>query len=142
MKLGIFLFFFLINTQLIGQTISGRVIDAISLNPAPYSTLEVKSKGIGWVSDSMGSFSLEITEGKISESDTLLIRSLGYISASVMVKNILNKTSIEFKMKPIVFLLDSIIIKPKSTSFLKGVNVEKGDGYSSCKEWLQKAVYI
>lgn len=138
----IFLSFLLNNNKVIGQIINGRVIDSKTLNAACYSTLEIKGKGIGWVTDSLGSFSIEIIKDKISEYDTLLIRSLGYSSATVIVKNILTESSIEFKLNPLVFQLDSIIIRPKNNSILKGVFVEKGDGYSGCREWLQKAVYM
>lgn len=138
----ILLFFLFLNHNLFGQTINGRVLDAQTLNSAPYSTLEIKGKGIGWVSDSMGSFSLEIPKDKISENDTLLIRSLGFSSTEVVLKNILNKPSIEFKLKPSIFQLDSIIIKPKNNSFIKGVTTEKTRASYGLREWAQIAVYM
>lgn len=140
--LRILSFFLFLNPDLLGQTINGRVLDTNTLNTAPYSTLEIKGKGIGWVSDSMGSFTLEIPKDKISENDTLLIRSLGFNSSEVLVKNILNKTSIEFKLKPSIFQLDSIIVKPKNNSFIKGVTLEKMQVNYRIKDYSQITVYM
>ena len=136
------LFFLSINNTLLGQTINGRVLDAKTLNTAPYSTLEIKGKGIGWVCDSMGSFILEIPKDRISANDTLLIRSLGFNPAEVVLKNILNEKSIEFKLKPSIFQLDSVVIKPKNNSFIKGVTLEKTRVNYRIKDYSQIAVYM
>lgn len=140
--LNFIIFFLLLNNKLLGQTITGRILDAKTLNTAPYSTLEIKGKGIGWVSDSMGNFILEIPKDKISDNDTLLIRSLGFISAEVMVKNILTEKSIEFKLKPSIFQLDTIVVKPKNNSFIKGVKNETTRADYGVKAWMQIAVYM
>ena len=142
LSVRILLFFLFLNHNLLGQTINGKVLDANTLSTAPYSTLEIKGKGIGWVSDSMGSFSLEIPKDIISENDTLLIRSLGFNSAEVVLKNILNITTIEFKLKPSIFQLDSIVIKPKNSSFIKGVTLEKTQVNYRIKDYSQIAVYM
>jgi hypothetical protein len=139
----IFIVFLLIlNNKILSQTISGRVLDAKTLSTAPYSTLEIKGKGIGWVTDSIGNFILEIPKDIISENDTLLIRSLGFSSTEVLLKSVLNNTSIEIKLRPSIFQLDTIIIKPKANSFIKGVTVEKAKANSGSSEWGQVAVYM
>ena len=53
MLFNLTLFLLSINNILLAQTVNGRVLDANTLNAAPYSTLEIKGKGIGWVSDSV-----------------------------------------------------------------------------------------
>lgn len=139
---NLLLFFFTLSNKLLGQTINGRVLNAQTLNNAPYSTLEIKGKGIGWVSDSTGSFTLEIPRDRITENDTLLVRSLGFYTSEVILKNILTEKTIEFKLKPSIFQLDSIVIKPKNNSFLKGIYKESTKANYGVREWMQIAVYM
>lgn len=139
---NLILFFFTLSNKLLAQTINGRVLDAQTLNVAPYSTLEIKGKRIGWVCDSMGNFTLEIPKDKISENDILIIRSLGFSSAEVLLKSILTETTIEFKLKPSIVHLDTFVVKPKNNSFFKGVNKNIERASSGSSEWGQIAMYM
>jgi CarboxypepD_reg-like domain len=144
-KFLVFYIIFLIlatNNKIFGQTINGKVLDAKTLNTAPYSTLEIKGKGIGWVSDSIGHFTIEIPRDKTSENDTLLIRSLGFTPTEVILKNILKESSLEIKLKPSFFQLDTIVVKPKNTSLVKGVTTASSRVSSASREWGQEALYI
>lgn len=95
-------------------TISGKIIDAETLEPLPFASIGLRGKPIGTVSNLEGEFDFHIpVEYK---NDLLTISMLGYVDLSGPVNQLLGKDSMVFKMKKAAQLLDEVIIQDSLTA--------------------------
>jgi len=76
----------------------GIIIDTISKQTLPYSTLIIDGTNIGTIADSNGCYELVIPD-TISNNRFVLISSLSYEDKDVRISNLLNHTSIELTPK-------------------------------------------
>ena len=94
--------------SLLAQTmkIKGRIIDAQSGEPVPYSNVMLKSTLAGAIADSAGWFRLSIS----GRRDTLLVSALGYISDTVPVSPLTDQ-SLMIPLEPNAFNLGEVNVK-------------------------------
>jgi hypothetical protein len=93
------------------QVFTGRVIDSRTSGPVPFATIRVKNKSIGVVANADGDFA--IPQRLISGSDTIIVSSIGYTTASFPVKTFVSGMVTELRLKPAVTELDEVVVKLK-----------------------------
>jgi hypothetical protein len=97
----------------LGQTFSGKVIDAKTQEPVPYVNIGIVKKGIGTVSDEKGSFKLTIDDQY--NSDTLRLSMIGYEPQRFLVSDFKKQFSQQeaiVVMKPAITELKEVTVKP------------------------------
>ena len=87
-------------------SISGQVLDSLSLEPLPYSTVISLNSGNGVVSDQTGKFFIKDMEA----GDSLKFSFLGYDSYSHYVAG--NASHLRVVLTPSVFMGPEVIIRP------------------------------
>ncbi|MFA0960950.1 carboxypeptidase-like regulatory domain-containing protein [Roseivirga sp. BDSF3-8] len=88
-------------------TIYGAVLDAESITPVPYTSVYVKNKPKGAVTDSAGYFTIQAVK-----SDTLLFSAVGYKRGTMVLPGDLpeDRYSMIQLMLPDTLLLDEVVI--------------------------------
>ena len=111
----IIIFFILFNgISALAQAFDGTVIDGTNKEKLAYVNIGIVGKGIGTVSDMNGKFSINLHDSL--NSYTLKFSYIGYESISFNVlefKKKLKDNSIDILMKPAVFSLSQVVVKPK-----------------------------
>lgn len=96
----------------IGQILNGQIIELGKDIPVKYSKIGVKHKSSGTISDSIGYFQIDLSN--LSESDTLVISSIGYEKMEFLVSHcktyLLNQENLKIELSPKNFELDEVII--------------------------------
>ncbi len=112
MKNIIFLFAFIqfVHAQTI---IKGTVIDKKTNEPIPFSSIGIKGKTMGTVSNENGYFEMALKE--INDADSLKISAIGYQSKSYAVKVAKNFTAEKIYLSESAVLLNEVVIKPSKT---------------------------
>ena len=101
----IFIFF---GCFIYGQKVfRGHIMDEETMNPISYASVGVLGKEIGSISDSAGTFKVNLPT-QVKESDTILITSVGYYSLKVAVKEATKKNM--FQLKAIEGVLPSVMV--------------------------------
>lgn len=97
-----------------GQTISGTVLDQKDNDVLSYVNIGVPGKNIGTVSNTQGSFSLDLT--KANDSDVLVFSTIGYKSKSILVSNLRanNKLLENIRLEREIYELSEVVVKPGS----------------------------
>ena len=112
---SIIIFLILFNCiSALAQAVDGRVMDGISKEKLAYVNIGIVGKGIGTVSDINGMFTINLHDSL--NSYTLKFSYIGYESISFNVlefKKKLKDNSIDILMKPAVFSLSQVVVKPK-----------------------------
>lgn len=111
----VILLIFFIDSFGLAQTISGSVMDDINKEKLAYVNIGIVGKGIGTVSDINGKFTINLHDSL--DSFTLKFSYIGYESSSFNVlefKKKLKDNTASISMKPVVFSLSQIVIKPKT----------------------------
>ena len=85
----------------------GHIMDEETMNPISYASVGVLGKEIGSISDSSGTFKVNLPN-QVKESDTILITSVGYYSLKVAVKEATTKNM--FQLKAIEGVLPSVMV--------------------------------
>lgn len=126
MKLFI-LSFILLSSLASGQVIKGIITDSVTNKPVPYVGIGILHKAIGTVSNSDGTFTINIPG--CAQSDTLQFSEIGYHDFDFILSKT-NHDTIErpVKLQPETEILNSISIVPKGKKHTKiiGNTVEKG----------------
>lgn len=102
------------------QELSGQITDIETKKPIPYSTVEVKNKGLGAASGLDGIFRLKLSYD-IDGADTLLIKSLGYFDSLLTLDEYQRNPKKNIKLRPKTFLLEALVVKPTPDILKKGV---------------------
>lgn len=100
------------------SNINGRVINKKSSAPVPFATIFLLGKN-GVVSNQSGYF--QLNKSTISENDTIEIRSLGYYSIKIPMKDVIiesNKPTI-FRLPPKVERIKEVVVYPKKDSTIR-----------------------
>ena len=85
----------------------GHIMDEETMHPISYASVGVMGKEIGSISDSSGTFKVNLPN-QVKESDTILITSVGYHSLKVAVKEATTKNM--FQLKAIEGVLPSVMV--------------------------------
>ncbi len=100
--------------------IRGRVLDKKDGLPLPFSSIYIKGKSIGTISNEEGEFLLKLSSPEIGE--TLIISSIGYKDFTSPVSALVN-TIADYSLKPDVVSIQEVIIrKMDPVSLLKNAN--------------------
>jgi len=93
---------------LLGQNLSGIVINEDNKKPIEYVNIGIINKDIGTVSDLEGKYSISIDSQ--FQKDTIMFSKIGYFPKKMKVKNLKSNTKITLKEKD--YLLEKVTIKP------------------------------
>jgi CarboxypepD_reg-like domain len=85
----------------------GHIMDEETMHPISYASVGVMGKEIGSISDSAGTFKVNLPN-QVKENDTILITSVGYHSLKVAVKEATKKNM--FQLKAIEGMLPSVMV--------------------------------
>jgi len=116
MKLNITKYFFLLfiitSSILYSQNtdslrLKGKIIETATGKGVPFAGIYLMKTTIGTISDSLGSFSLNIPKGKIN--DTLIVSSIGYSRVRHKVANFKNLKKIEIYLNDSIYLLEEVV---------------------------------
>jgi len=106
--------FLMLSFNLFAQTnnfLIGKVVDSVTLEPLPFSTIVLKDNNLGVFSNADGSF--KISSNPNFQSDSLIITFIGYQRTAIHVKN-LNENSIrKIYLKPINIQLADVEVVAK-----------------------------
>lgn len=87
-------------TNATGQgSITAKIKNAADASPVPYASVGIRGKTTGAISDSTGSFTLELTKN-LDYADTVVISSIGYTELKLTLRTFL--AGKEFILQPIV----------------------------------------
>lgn len=115
MRLTLSILFLLLGHLLLGQniTVSGKVIDAENKETLPFTSIWIKGKTIGTISNAEGAFDFHIpTEFK---NDTLVVSMLGYINFESPVNALATGQIHEIALKRSPMLLNELIVRDSLT---------------------------
>jgi hypothetical protein len=107
----IIILYFLIYNSVLGQNLSGIVINEKSKLPVEYVNIGVIGKNAGTVSDINGKFNLFIDPQ--FEEDTLLFSSIGYFPYSIKISELKKREDQTVLLKENVYQLNEVIVHPK-----------------------------
>lgn len=99
-----------INSSFGQKVIYGKVLDKNSKKPISYATIQVRSLGIGTVTNEGGIFKIMLANNAV---DSLSISCIGYNTSSVSVYNILTKSNVA-ELEPCEQKLPEVIVFPDS----------------------------
>lgn len=102
--LYVFLSLLILTFSVNGQSITGTVTDDIGIG-IPGASITVKGKSVGTATNENGEFSL--TDGQVSEGDSLVISHLGFYPETVFVKS---ESGLNVKMEPRPFNASEVVI--------------------------------
>ncbi len=88
--------------------IRGRVLDRKDGLPLPYSSIYLRGKSIGTISNEEGEFLLKLSSSEIGE--TLVISSIGYKDFASPLTSLVNSTA-DYFLKPDVVSIQEVIIR-------------------------------
>ncbi|MFO7371126.1 MAG: carboxypeptidase-like regulatory domain-containing protein [Bacteroidales bacterium] len=108
--------------------IRGRVLDRKDGLPLPYSSIYLRGKSIGTISNEDGEFLLKLNSSEIGE--TLIISSIGYKDFSSPVTSLVNSTADYFLKPDVVSIQEVIIRKIDPVSLLQNASVSIKKNYS------------
>jgi hypothetical protein len=102
--------FVVLASSLFSQTfeLSGRITDAKSNEPLPYSNVRVLNSTLGTAANSKGNYELRLSAGKY----TLVASYIGYFSDTIMVEINKNIEEVNFVLKETEIFLPDIVILP------------------------------
>jgi hypothetical protein len=140
MKKLYFIYFIFLSPLLFAQntyTIKGRISDAITHDPIPFSAINIKNTSLGKNTDFEGNFTFHLSN---IPSDSLIISCLGYFTKSVYLSKDSLTQIINVQLKPSAILLQEVKIyasgeNPAYRIIRKAVaaksenNYKKLDGY-------------
>ncbi|MEM8894491.1 MAG: carboxypeptidase-like regulatory domain-containing protein, partial [Bacteroidota bacterium] len=92
-------------------SISGVVVDASSNAPLAFSTISIKNKPIGVVANTDGLFDFTF-EAKYVD-DTIVVSRAGYELETLLISQIADGTSLEFRLVNKAVMLEEIVIREK-----------------------------
>lgn len=98
------------------KTIEGRIIDATSAEPLPYSNIWYKGTSVGTFSDAQGYFTL-----KAQDADTLTISTIGYNRLDIHK----SETSKPILLTPQPIILDEVHIESTKSTKLRQIGYKK-----------------
>lgn len=87
--------------------LKGKVIESSTGKPVPFAGIYLYKTTIGTISDSLGSFSLNIPKGRIN--DTLIVSSIGYSRFRQKISDYKNLKKIEIYLNDSIYLLEEVV---------------------------------
>ena len=108
-KYTIILCFLMFSHLLSAQTMTrvrGKILDATTGEPIPFSAISFKNKNIGSTSDFNGNFTLESAYA----SDILIVSSLGYVTKEVKINLNQNNFGLKISMQPNQIQLEEVSV--------------------------------
>jgi len=102
--------------------IRGRVLDRTDRQPLPFTSIYIKDKSIGTVSNEEGRFLLKLDAGYIS--DTLIISCIGYKHITEPISSLIS-TNKDYLLKTDVISIQEVIIRKISPVLLLQAATEK-----------------
>ena len=139
-----FLCFTLYGCHAFSQTnlfISGIVLDKETGNPLAYSTVGIKGRAKGVVTNKIGEF--DFTFSNTLLNDSLIISMMGYTSEIHAIKNLINRETLIFELKPKPILLDEVVINHpmlKPDQIVKKAIANIGSNYPE-EAYMMEAFY-
>lgn len=100
------------------QSFRGIVRSNATGEPLPYASVGVKNKNIGCIADQNGVFTINIDEA--TETDTIIIRYIGYSSAYYTLSEIDSEKRYHVDLKPISYKLEAIVIEGNPDKIILG----------------------
>jgi len=120
------IFLFLLPLIVFSQSISGRVIDAVTNEPLPYANMVLLSKNKGVTTNEEGMYTFNISG---ETNDILLISYLGYASQKIPLKQFQDKVNSSLNIELIEnrSLIDEVVLDVKKAKYTsrKKIGVEK-----------------
>jgi len=92
------------------QTISGQVLDSVTLEPLPYVTIKIASKNKGTLTNLEGRFKIEMDSLKFKK-DSIQISFLSYKQTKIPIASL--KDSIIIKLAPSAYTLGEVVVSPQ-----------------------------
>lgn len=135
-----FVAFLLMNVSLISQNIEGIVIDKESKTHLSFVQIGIIGKNIGTLSDENGRFKLNAK--KVSESDSIVISSLGYSTKYFTLAALQNSLPIielakEVYELPKIDLIAKPLTQKNKLGYAKTNSTKKSTGWSFSPNWSQ-----
>ena len=97
-------------SESIGQTCTGKVLDAETQLPIEYVSIGIIGKDIGTVSDSEGNYS--IRPGELSDPDSIRFSCVGYEPFTLNLNALKEEPQRTVLLKPKTLLLDEVVVLP------------------------------
>jgi hypothetical protein len=115
MRLGYTILFLLIGHALLAQniTVSGKVIDAENKETLPFTSIWIKGKTIGTISNADGAFDFHIPA--TYQNDTLVVSMLGYINFESPVHALATGRVHDIPLQRSPMLLNELIVRDSLT---------------------------
>lgn len=115
MKITLLLLFVLLGGALCAQeiTVSGKVIDAENKETLPFTSVWIKGKTIGTISNAEGAFDFHIPAE--FKNDTLVVSMLGYINFEAPVNTLATGRVHEIPLQRSPMLLNELIVRDSLT---------------------------
>jgi len=124
--LSIIALIILIQVDVSGQIIEGRIIDSKTNEPLEYVSIGIINTNFGTVTDSNGYFKFD---AKVKEQSIVRISMIGYESEKFTVKELINN-KIEIELIETTIELDEIIIEPTKERKVGATSSDRFSGWS------------
>ncbi|MFT4739048.1 MAG: Rps23 Pro-64 3,4-dihydroxylase Tpa1-like proline 4-hydroxylase [Cyclobacteriaceae bacterium] len=109
------------------QIITGQVLDGENDDPLPFATLVFKNSTVGTVSNSEGSFNLQMTSDQVL--DTIIISYIGYEDLFLSIP--MQTNNLKIRLTQAVMQLEELVILPLSPQdYLKRAVRKFGNNYA------------
>ena len=92
-------------------TVEGKIHDSATQEPVPYANIGIANSSIGTISNTDGSFSIEIPEKFLN--DTLLCSALGFGKKKLPIRLLGHKTIINIYLSEKITILKPVTISAK-----------------------------
>ncbi len=120
----VFIIFILTNKLIAQKTVTAKLTDMQTGKPVSYAAIELKSNASGTYTDTLGLFSLSISQSNIN--DSLEIYALGYKKKKIAINRLINTSNSLIKLEQKDILIKEVKVKPKNVKPVKlGVKAKK-----------------
>ena len=123
---SIIILILLIQVNVSGQIVEGRIIDSKSNEPLEYVSIGIINTNFGTVTDSNGYFTFN---AKVKELSIVRISMIGYESEKFTVKELINNKN-EIKLNETTIELSEIIIEPTKERKVGAMSSDRFSGWS------------
>lgn len=123
-------------SSLRSQTITSTIVDATTLEPIPYATVQINKKGV--ITNEEGRFSF-LMDTTIKPTDSLFISSMGYESLGKPLGEFMETT---IRLKPSPIELDPVIVTNKNYTADEIIALIKGNLSKNYKDAISKRKFF
>lgn len=92
------------------QILEGVIVDAVGQKPVPFANISIIGTEYGAISDSLGKFSLDITNHEISDTFAIRVTSVGYFPAMIKLDS-RDLGDLRIELKPATYILEDVYVE-------------------------------